>query len=116
MPEIPTNVSDLVLWTAVVSFFAPIALDLIIQSGWSKRIQSVVAFAASAVIGVTTAWLSGSFTGVGVVTAILLSFVVTINAYKGWWKQIAPNLKEATSIDKAGPAETGGDHEGTGIG
>lgn len=99
MPDItiPTEVSNLALWTSVVAFFAPVVLDLIIQSGWSKRVQSIVAFAASAVIGVASAFFSGAFTGVGVVTGILLAFVVTITAYKGFWKPVAPGLKDATS-------------------
>lgn len=96
--EIPSEISNLALWTSVVAFFAPVVLDLIIQSGWSDRVQSIVAFLASAVIGVTTALFSGAFTGVTVVTAILLAFVVTISAYKGFWKKVAPNLKDATTV------------------
>lgn len=107
MIEIPAEISNLALWTSVVAFFAPVVLDLIIQSGWSSRIQAIVAFLASAVIGVATAWFSGAFTGVGIVTGILLAFVVTISAYKGFWKPVAPNLKAATSIDTG----TNGAHE-----
>ena len=98
IPPIPSELSNLALWTAIVSFFAPVVLDLIIQSKWSKRVQSVVAFAASAVIGVVTALFSGSFTGLNIVTAILLSFVVTISAYRGFWKNVAPDLKDRTSL------------------
>lgn len=98
--EIPSEISNLALWTAIVSFFAPVVLDLIIQSGWNQRLQAVVAFVASAIIGVTSAWFSGAFTGVGIVTGILLAFVVTITAYKGFWKQVTPGLKEATSANK----------------
>lgn len=97
--ELPAEIGNLALWTAIVSFFAPVVLDLIIQSGWSSRVQAIVAFLASAIIGVTTAWFSGAFTGVGIVTGILLAFVVTISAYKGFWKPVAPNLKAATSVD-----------------
>lgn len=96
--EIPSEVSNLALWTSIVAFFAPVVLDLIIQSGWSKRIQSLVAFLASAVIGVASAFFSGAFTGVGIVTGILLAFVVTITAYKGFWKQVTPELKDKTSV------------------
>lgn len=96
--EIPSEFSNLALWTAIVSFFAPVVLDLIIQSGWKPRVQAIVAFLASAVIGTTTAFFSGAFTGVGIVTGILLAFVVTITAYKGFWKQVTPELKAATSV------------------
>ena len=98
MIELPSEISNLALWTAIVSFFAPVVLDLIIQSGWSNRIQSIVAFLASAVIGIVTAFFSGAFSGVGIITGILLSFVVTISAYKGFWKQVTPELKEKTSV------------------
>ena len=101
--EIPQEMSNLALWTAIVAFFAPLALDIIIQSSWSKRAQSIVAFLVSAVIGVVTAFFSGAFTGVGVVTGILLAFVVTISAYKGFWKNVTPELKDATS---AHPGDT----------
>lgn len=97
--EIPAEMSNLALWTAIVSFFAPILLDIIIQSGWSKRLQSIVAFLVSGIIGVVTAFFSGAFTGMGVTTAILLAFVVTITAYQGFWKQVTPTLKEATTLD-----------------
>ena len=95
---IPQEISNLALWTSIVAFFAPVVLDLIIQSGWSKRLQSIVAFLVSAVIGIATAFFSGAFTGVGVVTAILLAFVVTITAYKGFWKNVTPELKDKTSV------------------
>ena len=95
--EIPSNYDNMILFTAVVAFFAPILLDLILQSRWRAWVQSVIAFVVSAVIGTTGAALSGAFTGTSVVTAILLSFVVSITAYKGFWKQVAPNLKEKTS-------------------
>lgn len=97
--EIPAEMSNLALWTAIVSFFAPILLDIIIQSGWSKRLQSIVAFLVSGIIGVVTAFFSGAFTGMGVTTAILLAFVVTITSYQGFWKQVTPTLKEATTLD-----------------
>ena len=96
--EIPQEVSNLALWTSIVAFFAPVVLDLIIQSGWSKRLQPIVAFLVSAIIGIVTALFSGAFTGVGVVTAILLAFVVTITAYKGFWKNVTPELKDKTSV------------------
>lgn len=100
--EIPGEFTNLALWTAIVSFFAPLVLDLIIQSGWPDRVQSLIAFAASAVIGIVTALFTGAFTGVGIVTGILLAFVVTITAYKGFWKQVAPDLKERTSAPARG--------------
>jgi len=98
--EIPQGLTDAAMWSLVVGFFSPIVLDLIIQTGWSTRIQSIVAFLFSAVVGAVTALLTGAFTGAGVVTTILLVFVVAISTYKGFWKGVAPDLKVATSVNK----------------
>lgn len=95
---LPAEMTDLALWTAIVAFFAPVILDIIIQSGWSKRVQSLVAFLASAVIGIVSAFFSGAFNGLGIVTGILLAFVVTITAYQGFWKRVVPDLKDATTV------------------
>jgi ribose/xylose/arabinose/galactoside ABC-type transport system permease subunit len=111
--EIPAEISNLALWTSIVAFFAPVVLDLIIQSGWSARVQAIVAFLASALIGTLTAFFSGAFNGVGIVTGILLAFVVTISAYKGFWKPVAPNLKEATSVDAPDTPDSGAHVSGT---
>ena len=59
--EIPQEISNLALWTSIVAFFAPVVLDLIIQSGWSKRLQSIVAFLVSAIIGIVTAFIGAPF-------------------------------------------------------
>ena len=54
MIEIPQEISNLALWTSVVAFFAPVVLDLIIQSGWSARWQAITAFIASRIFSRAT--------------------------------------------------------------
>ena len=98
MFTIPTSLTDAALFALVVGFFLPILIDLILQSGWSDRRQSVVAFLVIAVFGTGTAFFSGAFNGVGVVTAVLIVFVMTITAYKGLWKNVAPQLKARTTF------------------
>lgn len=103
--EIPADLSDTALWAIVIGFFQPVALNLILQSKWSGRAQALVGFGFSVVVGTITAALSGSFDGVGVVTATLLVLVVSISTYRGFWKQVTPNLKSATSGGKNELAE-----------
>ena len=100
--EIPADISQTALWAIIVGFISPIVLNFIIQSGWSARTQALVAFLFSAIVGAATAFFTGAFDGVGIVTGILLTFVVAISTYRGFWKQVTPNLKDATSVNKDG--------------
>lgn len=103
--DIPADVSNVALLAIVVGFFSPVVLNLILQSGWTARVQAIVAFLFSAVIGTITAWIGGAFDGVGIITGILLVFVVAISTYKGFWKQVTPTLKDATSVNTDGRHE-----------
>lgn len=94
---LPAGLGDTALLALVVGFFAPVVYNLIIQSGWSSRTQAIAAFLFSAVLGGLTAWVSGAFNGISILTAILLVFVVAITTYQSFWKKVTPNLKEATS-------------------
>jgi len=89
------------LWAAIVAFFLPLVIALVVQSNWSSRIKSLVAFGAAMVVGVVTAWLNGQFEGVDVVRAILIAFVVSISAYQALWKPTgtSPRIEAATTAD-----------------
>lgn len=96
---LPSGLGDTALLALIVGFIAPVVYNLLIQSGWSARTQSIVAFLFSAVLGGVTALVAGAFNGVGIVTSILIVFVVAISTYQSFWKKVTPNLKEATSIN-----------------
>lgn len=98
--DIPSGATDAALFAIIVGFFQPIVLNLILQSGWSNRLQAVVAFLFSILTGALTAFFAGAFTGLGIITTILLVSVVSISSYKGFWQKITPELKSATSVDK----------------
>lgn len=87
------------LWLMAVGFFSPLVIAVIQQSRWSQRRQSVVAFVFYLAVAFVTTWLNGIFSAVGVVTAVLVVFVVAANAYKALWKPtgIAPAIQAATS-------------------
>lgn len=102
---LPSGLGDTALLALVVGFFAPVVYNLLIQSGWSARTQAIAAFGFSAVLGAITAWVAGAFNGVSILTAILVVLVVAISTYRGFWKQVTPGLKDATSVNKDGVHE-----------
>jgi hypothetical protein len=97
------------LWLMAVGFFSPPIIAVIQQSRWSPRRQSVIAFLFYLVVAAVTAWLNGIFSAVGLVTAILVVFVIASTAYKNLWKPtgIAPAIEAATPIGSDGKHEAG---------
>lgn len=87
------------LWLIAVGFFSPLVIAVIQQSRWSARRQSVTAFVFYLIVATVTAYLNGIFTTVGLVTAVLVVFVVASTAYKNLWKPTgaAPAIESATS-------------------
>ncbi|MDN4646460.1 hypothetical protein [Arthrobacter sp. PsM3] len=87
------------LWLMAVGFFSPLVIAVIQQSRWSARRQSILAFLFYVVVAAVTAYLNGIFTAVGLVTAVLIVFVVASTAYKNLWKPTgaAPAIEAATS-------------------
>lgn len=97
------NISDITNaggWAAVVAFLTPVALNFILQSGWSSRVQSIVALLFSIVAALGTAYFTGAFNGLGIATCVFVVAVGTIAFYKGFWQNVTPNLKKATSLVK----------------
>lgn len=105
MIEVPGEMTNAALWAVVVGFVQPIVLQFILQSGWSSRFQAISAFLFSVVTGGATAYFAGAFTGGGIITTVLLVAVVSISAYKGFWKPTTAPLKDATSVNKDGRHE-----------
>lgn len=100
MDVIPSDLSNAALWAVIVGFVSPVVLNLLLQVSWPKWVQSLAAFVFSGVTGGLTAYFAGAFDNVGsVVTVILLVFVMTISTYQGFWKNITPRLKAATSVN-----------------
>lgn len=101
------------LWLMAVGFFSPLVISVIQQSRWSARRQSVVAFVFYVIVAAVTAWLNGIFTTVGIVTAVLVVFVIASTAYRALWKPVgvAPAIEAVTSPVPAadGKHEAGAD-------
>lgn len=86
------------MWAIVVSFFSPLVLNFLISKGWAQWVKAVVAFVFSAIVGVITALLTGSYEGLGIPAAVLLSLVVAITSYENFWKPIAPNMQAKVGV------------------
>lgn len=92
--------TDLEMWALIVGFALPPALSVVIQSGWSQRLQAVIAFAACAVAGAGTAYFQGDLTSERFVEAGLVILVTTIATYKGFWKPtgVSPGIETKTNV------------------
>lgn len=91
--------SNLEMWALVVGFLLPPVLSIVMQTGWSEAVQSVVAFLGCALAGAGTAYFQGDLTGRRFVEAGLVVLVTAIATYKGFWKptRISPTIEKATS-------------------
>jgi ABC-type transport system involved in cytochrome c biogenesis permease subunit len=94
---LPPEMSNAALFAIIVGFIQPLVLQFLLQSKWSSQVQAIAAFVFSILTGGATAYFAGAFTGLGIITTILLVAVVSIAFYRGFWKQVTPGLKQATS-------------------
>ena len=92
--------SNFEMWSLIVGFALPPALSLVMQTGWNKRLQAVVAFVACAVAGAGVAYFQGDLTGKRFVEAGLVVLVASIATYHGFWKptDIAPTIEKKTDV------------------
>lgn len=99
--DIPAEIGDAALWAIIIGFLQPIVLNFILSAKWTSRVQALAAFGFSAVVGTVTAYFTGAFDGVGITTAILLTAVVSISAYQGFWKKVVPEAKRDIGTPEA---------------
>jgi hypothetical protein len=89
-------------WQIIIGFFLPLLLSLIIQSGFSRPVQAILAFIVSLVVTSVTMLIRGdldAFDATNYSAAVLSVFGFSIVFYQGWWKPtgIAPAIEERTS-------------------
>jgi uncharacterized membrane protein YgdD (TMEM256/DUF423 family) len=92
--------TDAQMYAAVIAFFLPLLMSVIIQTGWDKRIQAILLFVAVLIVSVGTLFFTGQLEGRSLISSILLTFVTAIAAYHGLWKptQVAPAIESATNF------------------
>jgi Na+-transporting methylmalonyl-CoA/oxaloacetate decarboxylase gamma subunit len=98
---IPEGMTDAALLAVIIGFLAPLVLNFIVSATWPAWAKSLAAFAFAAVAGVLTAWITGAFEGLSIVSTVLLILVVSITAYQNFWKQVAPNMQRDSAKAEA---------------
>lgn len=94
---IPEGMGDSAMLALIVGFLSPIVLNFIVKATWPSWAKSLVAFGWSIIIGGLTAWFAGAFTGLSIVSTILLVFVMAITTYQLFWRQVAPNMQRGSA-------------------
>lgn len=93
------TMGDAALWAIALGFIAPLAISLIQQQRFSPKVKSVIAFFFYVVTGAVTAFFAGAFSGLGIMTSILLVFVMGATSYKSLWKPtgVSPAIESAST-------------------
>ena len=94
---IPEEMNDAAMLALIIGFLSPLVLNFIVKATWPAWAKSLAAFAFAAVAGVLTAWITGAFEGLSVISTILLILVVSITAYQNFWKQVAPGMQRGAN-------------------
>jgi high-affinity Fe2+/Pb2+ permease len=95
-------VTDLEMWSLLVGAVMPPFVAIIQQPKWPDWFRTVVAVAASILVGFVTTWLvaEGQLWERGMITAILLVLVAALTTYRNVWRTtgIAPAIEAKTNI------------------
>jgi hypothetical protein len=88
------------MWNVIAGFFTPLALSVVIQTGWPRGVQSVLAFGVAAVLAVVTTALEAELNFEDWVTSLFVVLTATISTYYGIWKPtgVAPSLEQSTTL------------------
>ncbi len=91
---------DLLMYSALVGFFLPNGIALVLQQGWSDSLKSVVGFCICLLAALGTARFAGNLDGQNFLTAALVVFTLATVSYRQLWRPtgIAPKLEESTSF------------------
>lgn len=103
VPAEEEPITDLLMYAALVGFFLPPVLAIVIQTGWSDRVKAVVAFVACLVAGAGTAYFEADLDGRTWVSASLIVLTTGLATYRNFWKPtgVAPAIEAATNVGDA---------------
>jgi VIT1/CCC1 family predicted Fe2+/Mn2+ transporter len=95
--------TDAQMYAAIIGFFLPLVMSVIIQTGWSKRLQASLLFVVVLLVSLGTLYFTGQLEGKTLITNVLYTFVTAIAAYHGLWKptQIAPAIESVTNVNSS---------------
>ncbi len=93
------TLTDAAMWAVIVGFISPLVIAVFQQPTWTKGKRAIATFVWSLIVGSGTAFFAGAFSGMGVVSCILLVLVTSISTYKGLWGETGATkwVEEKTS-------------------
>ena len=97
---IPEGMTDAAMLSLIIGFVSPLVLNFIIKATWPSWAKSLTAFGWAVVLGVVTIAVTGAWSGMSVLSTILLILVVSITTYQNFWRNVAPNMQRG-SAEKA---------------
>lgn len=92
--------TDFTMYSLLVGFLLPPALAIVMQSRWSDRVRSIVAFIACVIAGAGVAYFQGDLTGKRLVSGALIVLTTGLATYRNFWKStgISPKIEAATTF------------------
>jgi len=96
---VPTN---MIMWSALVGFFLPLAIEVPKRQKWPKWLKGVFAFCCCLLAAAGTAYFSGTLQNFrDIATAALFVTFSALGSYKLLWKPsgIAGGIENATNPD-----------------
>lgn len=95
--------TDAQMYAAIIGFFLPLIMSVIIQMGWSKQLQAVLLFTVVVLVSLGTLYFTGQLEGKTLISNVLYTFVTAIAAYHGLWKpsQVAPAIESVTNVSSS---------------
>lgn len=96
--------TDLYMYAALVGFFLPPVLAILIQTKWSDRVKAVVAFVACLIAGAGTAYLEADLDGRTWVSASLVVLTTGYATFRNFWKPtgISPAIEKKSNVGGGG--------------
>jgi hypothetical protein len=96
------ELTDLAMWTAIVSFFMPLVISVVQQPSWTQRTRALVGAVTSGIAGLGTVYFTTPqlFDTRLTPTVVLTVIMASIAAYRGFWKQTgtSPAIEKATTV------------------
>lgn len=98
---IPADFTDAAGVLLILGFFVPLVMNAVNKATWPSWVKALLTFVVAAIVGSVVAWTTGAYEGLGIPSAIILTFVVAISAYQMGWKNWFPNMQRGSAEKRA---------------
>lgn len=94
-----TQMSNLDIWSLVVGFALPPLIAFVSSAHWPSWARALMAVIVCMVGGGVTAAVSGYYTGVPLLRAVMLTLIATLGFYRVFWRPsgVAPWIERKTT-------------------